>query len=153
MAKKKRGQPNNSNAAPRRTTQISANIQDYQFWLGLAREVVPGEKDEWRLGEIACLLQQFSIHVGGNYREISNAIEKTAKKQIKFTVPCEIDRANTPPEVFVGVGWTIKYGDGGTVKVPDPSQTELPMEVETGRRGPAEDESQPEIAGQEKEKE
>lgn len=125
-----RKRPQQQNAVKAKTTRTGANIQDFQFWKALAHEVVPGEKDEWKIGEVACLMQQFSIHIGSNYGQISKDIEETQKKSLAFAVPCQIDRANTPPEVFVGLKWSKKFGDGSTVKVPDPDQNELPLEVE-----------------------
>lgn len=143
-----RNRPKQQNSVAMKAARVAHEIQDYQYWLGLARSIVPGEKDEWRLGEIACLLQQFALHIGKHYGTISDDIEETQKKAIAFSVPCEIDRANTPPEVFVGLKWSKKFGDGGTVKVPDPSQSELPLEVEQGRRGPDADEANPPTEGE-----
>lgn len=124
-----RKRPQQQNSVKAKTSRVSPNIQDYQFWTGLAHEVIPGERDEWKIGEVACLLQQFALHIGTNYGQISKDIDETQKKSLAFSVPCQIDRANTPPEVFVGLKWSKKFGDGSTVKVPDPSQSELPLEV------------------------
>jgi hypothetical protein len=137
----KRGKPQQQNAGRTKAGKVGESISDFDTWRYIAREVIPGEKDEWKIGEVACLLQQFATYIGQNYRQIDNDIDETQKKAISFNIPCEIDRANTPPEVYVGIKWSKKFGDGGTVKVPDPSQRELPFTVDHKAKGPAADEA------------
>jgi hypothetical protein len=127
-----RKRPSQQNQVPSSTEAVPNSIHDFEFWRRIASELVPGEKDEWKIGEVACIIQQVTVRVGEHWRKISQIVDKTEAKSISISVPVKIMRMNTPPEVFAGIKYSEKYGDGLTVKVPDPNQKELPMKVEHG---------------------
>lgn len=149
MKKNTRSRPKQDNQAPSSTDQVSASINDFNFWRSVAEQVVPGETDKWRVGEVACILQQTATRIGEHFRKVSSICNHTEAKSISISIPVKIARMNTPPEVFVGIKYSEKYGDGLTVKVPDPEQTELPMTVE---RGHTADQVETEAKGGKKEK-
>lgn len=122
-----RKRPAKQNQVPSATDSVAPEIGDFNFWRALAQQVVPGIKDPWQVGEVACILQQSATRVGEHYRKVSTIADKTETKSIAISIPVKIARMNTPPEVFVGIKYSEKYGDGMTVKVPDPNQTELPL--------------------------
>lgn len=150
---KGRGKPQLENQNRNDTQAAGASVHDFEFWRGVAREAIPGEEDEWKVGEFGCIVQQVVTRLAEHWRKISQIADKTKEQSISISVPVKIVRADTPPEIFVGIKYSEKYGDGMTVKVPDPSQKELPLKVEKSGKGPTAEEVHEEATRGEKEKE
>ncbi len=107
--------------------QFNGGFEDMNFWRGLAGNVSPKERDEWRVGELATALQESAKLFGAHWPKISALCGKAEKQDVTVSLSISVNRANTPPEVAVSIGYSEKYRDSLSAKVPDPDQKELPL--------------------------
>ena len=108
----------------------SPKIDEFEFWRELARLIAPDEKDEWRVGEIATAMQQSAKAIGAHWEKISSICDKTEGSAVSIGFNITIDRTNQPQDVSLKISYSEKFGDKYSVKVPNPSQTELPLNAE-----------------------
>jgi len=109
-------------------------LKEMSFWRAFAQAVVPKEKDEWHLSEIATMLQEYAELVGGHWAKISQVCDKTEGKEINLTMSFKLNRMDTPSTCKGSISYSEKYGENIEKKTPDPSQAELPLTTEEAAR-------------------
>ncbi len=144
------GKSNRQNQAPHGATLPDTG--DMVFWRNLAYDLGPKTKgtgpnarktklDDWQLSELATMLQQTTCIVAAHFPKISEICNKTEGQKESAGLTLSLDRAKSPSEITVRIGYTEAFGDKIDVRVPDPNQTELPLDVGGG------DASDPDGAG------
>lgn len=112
------------------TGEIPVEIGNMQFWRSLAAAVLEDvDDDKWKVSEVSCVLQQIVFELSSEWKRISRICDKNEDKTVPFTYSIEIDRRNELAEIKVRIAYSEKYSVSSKVKVPDPDQTELPLEA------------------------
>ncbi len=111
---------------------VSATVPDtgnMQMWKAIAGSLI-GEPEGWHVMEVATALQESCQLIGRHWKQINKLVEESGDKAGQFSIQIQIDRAETPSEVSAKISYTKAYSDRITVKTPDPTQSELPLEAE-----------------------
>ncbi len=111
-----------------------------EYWRNQARQMTPKEADEWRISEIATVLNDHAKLFCAHWQKINTIIEGNEDKSISVTFAVTLDRKNNPTEVSAKLGYSQKFGENLSGKVPDPDQTELPLESTSEVPAPSTDE-------------
>lgn len=99
------------------------------YWRAQARAMCKGETDEWRISEVATVLNDFAKLLGGHWKKINTICHGNEDSAVDISFKSTIDRKNNPTEVSARIGYSQKFGESISGKTPDPSQTELPLET------------------------
>ena len=114
----------------------NVNAKDMTFWRGVARDMMPANlrEDQNAVNELAVLQQQTAMKLASHFPKASEICDESTEKSISLSLSITLDRVNTPSEVTTKIKYNQQYGDKSEVRVPDPTQTELPLESEeTGK--------------------
>lgn len=122
MAKKpKKAQTPKTSEAPE--TIAAGGVQ---FWRGVVREILPKEKEEWHVGEVATALKLQTELLTKHWADASRIADKSEGRTVSLSISIKIDRKEIPPVVKVSVGFSESHGGKAASDVPDPAQDELP---------------------------
>lgn len=109
---------------------MPSTMQDMGYWRSMAEAVMDGKGlDEWQIGEAATLIYSFCDGLRSEYPLMSKICDKNQDKTIGAGVAVSIDRRNSPPETSLTFSCAEKHRRQIKKRVPDPSQTELPLDA------------------------
>ena len=111
---------------PKEKEQITLDVNNVQFWRSVAQDLMPGEDDEWKLGEVALMVQFFAGLLGRNWSKFDSVVSKRPNKA-RLAFSLILDRKEVPSHIYMHVGGPVdKIDDEADSDVPDPTQTDLP---------------------------
>lgn len=125
MSKKKK-EPKAQEAPAITVDAFLIDIHRHSFWRGLASKLVPEEKDDWHIGELATALQLGCGQLAEHWAQISEICGRTEDSVIRVGFTAEIDRGAKPACVSVKLSYAEKYKGSAASDVPDPNQDQLP---------------------------
>lgn len=143
MGKKTEKRGSNRVVSPK-TGTLAVNLLSMAFWRELAGHVIPDEKDEYKIGEVALTLQQSCQAITSEHEFIDKICGKNADSKISFAIGVTIDRRTTPSEVAVKLGYSEKHSINLKAQVPDPNQDELPLQSSEKKSEEGESDLEPE---------
>lgn len=138
----KKGSPKKSRGKNQPAIQerkMSVEIEDFDYWRNLAKQVVQDLTDPWHISEVATIMHSFATGLAMNWETVSKICDKNQDKTITMACPIVIDRRNTPPEVTCTPSYGEKHRTPIKRRVPDPSVNELPLEFKKGDTAPTDD--------------
>lgn len=101
----------------------------------LAQHLIPTEKDEWRVNELATMLKDGCGLVGKHWKDMNRVAEKSDERTLQFSMSFTSVRKTFPPQTSVGISFSESYRDRVKSPVPDPKQPEMEF---VGRQAPPE---------------
>ena len=105
-------------------------IDKMPFWRQLAGQLLPDEKDQWHVGEIATALRLTAELLRDNWPVASTICDKSEKAKITLGISVCVDRKETPPSVGVALSFGERIKRLAASEVPNPDQLDLPGVVE-----------------------
>jgi hypothetical protein len=101
---------------------------DMAHYLDEAKRILPKEKDEWKLNELATMLLDQSKLVRKYWDQMNAIANRSDEKTLVFSMAFSSVRKISPPEVQAKVSFSESWKDSLKSKVPDPKQKTLPLE-------------------------
>lgn len=93
-----------------------------------AMAILPNEKDDWRIMELATFLSEQSKLIRKYWGQMNEIARRSDEKTLAFAMSFSSVRKSNPPEATAKISFSENWRDSLKVKVPDPSQTVLPLE-------------------------
>lgn len=125
MATKKKAAAKKAPKQQKQDNPEAPQVASMQFWLGVVRGLLPKEKDDWKLMEVATALRLETGLLATNWGDI-NRIAENSGDVISVSWSFKIDRSKTPALVKVGGSYSEKHPMKAESDVADPNQDILP---------------------------
>lgn len=91
----------------------------------LAEHLIPTEKDEWRVNELATMLRDGCGLIAKHWKDVNRIADKSDEKTLQFAMGFSSIRKSFPPQTSVGISFSESYRDRVKSPVPDPTQMEF----------------------------
>jgi len=120
---------------PNKAPLVEVGSLDY--WRALARAVAVDEQDEWRIGEIATALNDVARLLGTHWQSINTILEGNIDNKISVGFNVQFERESKEKRhVGCKIGYNQKFAEAMSGEVPNPDQTELPLQTSSSVPGP-----------------
>jgi len=103
---------------------------EMKHYVDEAMKILPAEKDDWRIMELATFLSEQAKLVRKYWGQMNEIARRSDEKALVFAMSFTSARKTNPPEATAKISFSESWRDSLKVKVPDPSQTVLPLEEE-----------------------
>ena len=100
---------------------------ELEFFVDVAKVVLPKEKDEWRLNEMATILLDQAKLIRKHWLTMNTIAERSEDRTLAFSMGASSTRKSAPPDVKVGISFSESWRDSIKSKVPDPNQAVMSL--------------------------
>lgn len=123
-------------------THPVVEVNSLDYWRAQARAVAPKEQDEWRISEIATALNDVARLLGTHWRDVNTILEGNSDKTVSVGFSIQFHReAQTKRHVSCKISYNQKFSEALNGEVPDPDQTELPLQTSSSVPDPEPEEA------------